>query len=65
MEVSKKQALAFYIGASILLKTKRDDAGIPILPSYDDQLRVIIYGEAGVGKYHVLRSIMWFAFQHE
>ena len=60
----KKQALAFYICASGLLKTKRDDAGIPILPAYDDQLRVIIVGEAGVGKSHVLRSLMWFAYQH-
>ena len=34
------------------------------LPSYDDQLRVITVGEAGVGKSHVLRSLMWFAFQH-
>ncbi len=42
----KKQALAFYICATGLLKPKRDDAGIPILPSYDDQLRVIIVGEA-------------------
>ena len=32
----KKQALAFYICATRLLKTKRDDVGIPILPSYDD-----------------------------
>ncbi len=54
MEDSKKQTFAFYICASILLKTKRDDTGIPILPSYDDQLRVIIVGEAGVGKSHVL-----------
>ena len=60
----KKQALAFYICASGLLKTKRDDAGIPILPAYDDQLRVIIVGEAGVGKSHVLRGLMWFAYQH-
>ena len=52
----KKQALAFCICAIGLLKTKRDDARIPILPSYDDQLRVIIVGEAGVGKYHVMRS---------
>ena len=58
MEFSKKQALAFYICATGLLKTKRDDAGIPILPRYDDQLRVIIVGEAGVGKSHVLRSLM-------
>jgi predicted ATPase len=42
-----------------LLKTKRDEVGIPILPSYDDQLRVmIIVGEAGVGKSHILRSLM-------
>ena len=55
MEVSKKQALAFYICASGLLKTKRDDDGIPILPTYDDQLRVIIVREARVGKSHVPR----------
>jgi hypothetical protein len=60
----KKQALAFYICATELLKTKRDDAGIPILPSYDDQPRVIIVGEARIGKSHVLRSLMWFAYQH-
>ena len=46
------------------MKIKRDDAGIPILPSYVVQLRVIIVGEAGVGKYHALRSIIWFAFHH-
>ena len=61
----KKQASAFYTCASRLLKTKRDDdVGIPILPTYDDQLRVIIVGETGVGKSHVLRSLMWFAYQH-
>jgi len=60
----KKQALAFYICATGLLKTKRDDVGIPISPSYDDQLRVIIVGEAGVGKSYVLRSLMWFTYQH-
>ena len=38
----KKQALAFYICVTRLRKTKRDDAETPILPSYDDQLRVII-----------------------
>ncbi len=58
----KKQALAFYICASGLLKTKLDDARIPILSAYDDQLRVIIVGEAGVGKSHVVRSLMWFAY---
>ena len=52
----KKQSLAFYICATGLLKTKRDNVGIPMLPSYDDQLRVIIVGEAGVEKSHVLRS---------
>ncbi len=60
----KKQALAFYICATGLLKTKRDDARILILPSYDDKLRVIIVGEARVGKSHVLRSLMWFAYHH-
>jgi hypothetical protein len=60
----KEQALAFYICASRLLKTKRDDVAIPIFPSCDDQLRVIIVGEAGVGKSHVLRSLMWFAYHH-
>jgi hypothetical protein len=60
----KKHALAFYIRAIGLMKTKRDDDGIPFLPSYDDQLRVIIVGEGGVGKSHVLRSLMWFAYQH-
>lgn len=60
----KNQALAFLICATGLLKTKRDDAGIPILPNYEDQLRVIIVGEAGVGKSHVLRSLMWFAYQN-
>jgi hypothetical protein len=60
----KKQALAFYICATGLVKTKRDDAGIPILSSYDDQLLVIIVGEAGIGKSHVLRGLMWFAYQH-
>jgi len=61
----KKQALAFYICVAGLLKTnKRDDARIPILPSYDDQLRVIIVGEAGVGKSHILRGLLWFAYQH-
>ena len=65
MKVSKKQALAFYISATGLLKTKRDDARIPILPIFFDQLRVIIVGEAGVGKYYVLLSyLMWFAYQH-
>jgi len=65
MEVSKKRALAFYICAIAgLLKTKRDDARIPILPSYVDQLRVIIVGEARVGKCHVLRSLMWLAYHH-
>ena len=59
MKVSEKQASAFYICA-----TKRDDVGISILPSYDDQLRVIIVGKAGVGKSHVLRSLMWFAYHH-
>ena len=63
MEVSE-HALAFYICATRLLKTKRDDDGIPILPSNDDQLRVIIVGVAVVGKSHVLRSLMWFAYQH-
>jgi hypothetical protein len=60
----KKQTLAFYICATRLLKTKRDDAGILILPSYDDQLRVIIVGEAGVGESHVLRRLLWFSYQH-
>jgi predicted GTPase len=60
----KKQALAFYICATGLLKTKRDNARIPILLSYDDQLRVIIVGETGVGKSHVLRSLLWFTYQH-
>jgi hypothetical protein len=46
------------------MNTKRDDDGIPNLPSYNDQLRVIIVGEAGVGKSHVLRSLMWFAYHH-
>ena len=46
------------------MKTKRNDDGIPILTSYDDQLLVIIVGEAGVGKSHVMRSLMWFAYQH-
>jgi hypothetical protein len=32
----KKQALAFCICATGLLSTKRDDAEIPILQSYDD-----------------------------
>ncbi len=64
MEVSKKHTLAFYIYATGLLKTKRDDVGISILPRYDNRLRVIIVGEAGVGKSHVLRSLMWFAYQH-
>jgi hypothetical protein len=59
----KEHALALYIHATGLLKTRRDDAGILSLPSYGDQLRVIIIIEAGrVGKYHVLRSLMWFAF---
>ena len=35
-----------------------------ILPNYDDQICVIIVGEARVGKSHVLRSIMWFAYRH-
>jgi hypothetical protein len=67
MEVSKQinGFSVIYVCAVRLLKTKRDDVGIPILPSYDDQLRVIIVGEAGVGKYHVLRSLMWSAFQDE
>ena len=60
----KQQALAFYICATELLKTKRDDVGIPNLASYDDRLRVIIVGKTGVGKYHVLRSLTWFAYQH-
>jgi hypothetical protein len=46
------------------MKSKRDGDGIPILPSYDDQLRVIIVGEAGVDKSYVQRSLMWFSFQH-
>jgi hypothetical protein len=58
----KKQALAFYICSTRLLKKKRDDDGIPILPSYDDRLRVIIVGEAEASKSHVLRSLMWFAY---
>jgi ABC-type phosphate/phosphonate transport system ATPase subunit len=62
MEVSEKQALAFYICAARLLKTKRDDARNLILLSYDDQLRVVIVGEVGVGKSHVLRSLMWVAY---
>ena len=49
----KIHALAFYICATGLMTTKRDDAEIPILPSYDDQLRVLIVGEARVGKSHV------------
>jgi len=61
MEASEETSLAFYICAAGLLKTKRDDDGIQILLSYDDQLRVIIVGEAGVGKSHVLLSLMWFA----
>jgi hypothetical protein len=61
----KKQALAFYnYCATGLLKKERDDVGIPILPSYNDQLRVIIVGEAGVGKSHTFRSLMRFAYQH-
>jgi hypothetical protein len=60
----KKHALAFYICATRLLKTKQDDDGISILPSYDDQLRVIVVGEARVGKSHVLLSLMWFVYQH-
>ena len=60
----KRHALAFYICATGLPKTKRDDVEILILPSYDDQLRVMIVGEAGAGKYHILRSLMWFAYQH-
>ena len=54
----KKQALAFYVCANGLLKTRRYDVGISILPSYDDQLRVIIVVEAGVGISRVLRSLM-------
>ena len=46
------------------MKTKRDDDGIPILRSYDYKLRVIIVGEAGDGKSHVLRGLMRFAYQH-
>ena len=56
--------MAFYICATGLLKAKRDDTGIPILPRYYDQLRVIIVKEVGVGKSHVLRSLMWFAYHH-
>jgi hypothetical protein len=52
MEVSEKHALALYICATGLLKTKQDYVKIPILPSYDDQLCVIIVGEARVGKSH-------------
>ena len=53
MKVSKKHALVFYICASGLLKTNRFDARIPILPIYDDKLRLITVGEAGVGKFHI------------
>jgi hypothetical protein len=60
----KKQALAFYICATRLLKTNRGDARIPISPSYDDQLRVIIVGEARVCKSHVLRSLMCGRLMH-
>ena len=54
----------YYLCATRLLETKWDDDGIPILPSYEDQLRVIIVREAGVGKSYVLRSLMLFAYQH-
>ena len=57
-KIRGKQSLAFYICATRLLKTKQDDTRIPILPRYDDQIRAIIVGEAGVGKSHVLRSLM-------
>jgi hypothetical protein len=53
-----RHALALYICSTRLLKTKRDNAKIPILPSYDDRLRIIIDGEAKVGESHVLRSLM-------
>ena len=53
-----------YLCATWLLKTNRDDDGIPISPSYDYQLRVIIVGEAGVGKSHVLQVLMYFVFQY-
>ena len=63
MEVSEKTGFGvLYICATGLLKTKRDDTGIPILPSYDIQLRIIIVGEARVGKSQGLRSLMWFVY---
>ena len=47
-----------------IIENKIRDAGIPILSRYDDQLCVTVVGEAGVGKSRVLKSRMWFAFQH-
>ena len=60
----KRGALAFHIAAKHLLKLQLSQDGIPILPNYDDQLRMILVGEAGVGKSRVIRAISWFAHQH-
>ena len=59
----KMQALAFMKVTAPLLKMKRSAAGIPIL-NLEDQVLMIIVGEAGTGKSRVIRAICWMTHQY-
>ena len=59
----KMQALAFIKVTDPLLKFQRTAAGIPIL-KLEDQVLLLIVGEAGTGKSRVIRAVCWMAHQH-
>ena len=59
----KMQALAFVKITDPLLKFQRTAAGIPIL-KLEDQILLLIVGEAGTGKSRVIRAVCWMAHQH-
>ena len=59
----KEAARAFYAATTHLLSLRRNDDGLAVL-DVDKQLRMLVVGEAGVGKSHLLTGIVWFAYQH-
>ena len=64
--LNRLQSLAFFIMASRFLEMQKNDDDPGSGPRLDcgRQLRLIVNGEAGVGKSQVIRCFMWFSHQH-
>ena len=60
----KEAARGFLAVTKALMSLERDASGQGILTA-DKQLLMLIIGEAGVGKSHLIRAICWFAHQHD